>query len=328
MALIARIAEALGLQTTGKLAEALGIQTPPPPVPELSEPARTRLTEGESLRATAVGLFEQLHDPMSALHAACQLSGVMPSATHRIPKRFELHVAAIVPVLKADQRAAMLATSLCMQYKEALMELDRLDEALRSGQLWELNLERCKGKFFYLTRMRFSLEAYPALAQLFPSPAASPKKQGPTAPFGPIPTAPLLNRTGMTKPLPKLQPTPEQKRMQVVMEGQRLVKSMQVKMLILQASLDEALGRPPSTESLLPLPAKHTAKSLAGLLAAENSLRERVEQALARYREARQLLRRNDVGDHDRLRQTLTALSSLSYELAGHDLLARLFPVS
>lgn len=150
-----------------RIVEALGIDQRYEPPPAYAVVALERVSEGEELREEAVALFEELSQPMAMLNSACQDAGVLPATQHKAPERLEIYRDAVVAVLKADRKAAMTVSSLIIQYQEALAELKKLDAALESGEVHGLNLEKAKGKFFYLTRVRFALQPWPMLLQLF-----------------------------------------------------------------------------------------------------------------------------------------------------------------
>lgn len=307
--LLSRVASLLGLSEQKSVAR----EEPPP---ALSAKASSTMAACESLRRFAQRIFDHLDPRLELLRAACLEAGLLKGVTVPVLPTHRALIKGIVVLLTSDRGAAGTATSVVFRYDEAKQALIQLDQALAMGQLDQIDVNRLRGKFFYLSKIAFSLRDYPLLvralslsvpdirAQTLARPSLSPAK---------------------TKPLSEAE--------RLKQEAHVLLDRLEMRMLILKAALEALYPGPQETMVLLPFPAQATATQLGKILAADVGTCSRVKSVIDLYLEARGYLRRQselivDHGEIVRIRTVLSSLSALPQHFKGHGVLAKIFPAA
>lgn len=293
--------------------------TPPEPPPiELPAPVRERLARASELCELAGKLIESVATQFTLLHAACLEAGLMRGERVSVHPQLQRFIPTFVTLLKDQPDAARLVLTLVPRYLDAVAEHNELRRLVELGQLADLDLDKSRGKFHLLDKVRHYFKDYPLLVQLFaappvvPAPAPAAAKGGarslpavtgrrtaaPTAPiksgtdvFVSGATRPLAPRparggteqlsiTGRAAPRPPAPVRPPDQHEVVRL----MVRRLEVQATILDAALALAVAGTGEKLERLPPPLQITARHLAAQLGATPATLASVKVLLADFR--------------------------------------------
>lgn len=291
-----------------------GESAPSDAVLGVSEAAGRKLSRAEAMLRYSQKLIGDLEARMLLVRAAVQGAGLLPPAPISLAPAARAKLPGLVAFLRADRQAASACASVLIRYEEAKAEAKQLEQALGQGNVGAIDLDRSRGRFFYLVQLPHTFRDCPPLAPLFgPPPSRATIQRTPTRSIG----AP---KPGPAKPPSELERT--------VRQAKDLLAFLEVKMLIVQAALDRHLAEDARTKALLPAPALQTAGAIGAVVAADPALMHRLRQAVGAYREARALLARPTPDRIGQIQAVLSHLSSLPLHVRHNALLSKLFPVA
>jgi hypothetical protein len=269
------------------------------PSPEVSKELRA----AEATLTGVAQMVEASRDRMWVLLGAAQRAGIVPVGPTVIPAYLQAYIPPYASYLARDPAAAKLVASVVLRFEEVTVDLERARVAVARGDLAGAHLEAIRGKYLFLCKIKIYFKDHPMLQKFFSNEPDSISERatssedrriagryaGYTAPLGEHKASSGTDKLQLGA-LKRVGSGLISESQQLIDQAGKLLRGLEIKMLILRAAVDETRGGARTTGGLLPAPALKTAMNVAAVIQGDEALAQRTRDFLDQYSLARRLL--------------------------------------